>query len=128
MILECPACETRFLVDSSLIPAQGRDVKCAQCAHQWFVEADPDALPKMDGAAAEPEEEEIARTAHDLEAVFDVGRTVVVAVSVLAGADAPVARPPWERTAASENGSAGAVHTSGTTSLASSGSGSPTKP
>ena len=52
MILECPACETRFLVDSALIPAEGRDVKCAKCAHQWFVEADPDALPKMDDEAS----------------------------------------------------------------------------
>lgn len=56
MILECPACETRFLVDSALIPAEGRDVKCAKCAHQWFVEADPDALPQMESEESKEEE------------------------------------------------------------------------
>lgn len=56
MILECPACETRFLVDSALIPAEGREVKCAKCGHQWFVEADPDALPQMDAEPEKPEE------------------------------------------------------------------------
>lgn len=43
MILQCPSCNTRFLVNSSLIPADGRDVKCAKCMHQWFVEGEPPA-------------------------------------------------------------------------------------
>lgn len=49
MILQCPACETRFLVDASVIPAGGREVKCARCAHLWFVKpeepAGEDAVP-----------------------------------------------------------------------------------
>lgn len=37
MILQCPACETRFLVDASLIPQDGREVKCSRCKHTWHV-------------------------------------------------------------------------------------------
>lgn len=51
MILQCPSCETRFLVDSSLIPPDGRMVKCAKCAHQWHVEPEEDDYP----VAAEPD-------------------------------------------------------------------------
>lgn len=59
MILTCPSCTTRFLVNSALIPQEGRQVKCAQCAHSWFVTPDAntetggtvDALPNMPEAA-----------------------------------------------------------------------------
>jgi predicted Zn finger-like uncharacterized protein len=47
MILQCPACETKFLVDATLIPPEGRMVKCARCAHQWHVEGDDLPLPKL---------------------------------------------------------------------------------
>lgn len=60
MILQCPSCNTRFLVNSSLIPAEGRDVKCAKCAHQWFVEGEPPAadyaaMPRATDPVIEPE-------------------------------------------------------------------------
>ncbi len=35
MIVSCPACETRFAVDDSLIGPTGRKVKCAKCDHRW---------------------------------------------------------------------------------------------
>lgn len=57
MILQCSSCQTKFLVDSALIPPDGRDVKCAACGHVWYVEGEPapaveepasvDALPNM---------------------------------------------------------------------------------
>lgn len=36
MILTCPSCSAQFLVDAALIPPEGREVRCAKCAHQWF--------------------------------------------------------------------------------------------
>jgi predicted Zn finger-like uncharacterized protein len=50
MILQCPACDTRFLVDASLIPAEGREVKCARCKHVWHVN------PEDNGSELEYEE------------------------------------------------------------------------
>lgn len=35
MILTCPQCQTRFLVPSTAIRAEGRKVRCAQCKHEW---------------------------------------------------------------------------------------------
>lgn len=46
MILQCPGCGTRFLVDSALIPPEGREVKCAKCAHQWHVASDQEGAKR----------------------------------------------------------------------------------
>lgn len=40
MILTCPSCETQYFADDSTIGESGRTVKCAACAHQWFVSPD----------------------------------------------------------------------------------------
>ncbi len=46
MILSCPACNTRFELDDSLLGTRGRKVRCGKCAHSWHqkashVEPDP---------------------------------------------------------------------------------------
>ncbi|MET1026021.1 MAG: DUF3426 domain-containing protein [Dongiaceae bacterium] len=48
MIVSCPACETRFAVDDSLIGPTGRKVKCARCDHRWrqMPAETGDALPQ----------------------------------------------------------------------------------
>jgi predicted Zn finger-like uncharacterized protein len=38
MILICPACATRFVVDPAAIGPDGRRVRCARCAQTWFQE------------------------------------------------------------------------------------------
>ena len=36
MIINCPNCNKRFKINPSLIPDNGRDLKCGSCDHVWF--------------------------------------------------------------------------------------------
>ena len=36
MIIGCPNCNKQFKINLSLIPDDGRDVKCGSCYHVWF--------------------------------------------------------------------------------------------
>ena len=41
MILSCPSCAARFVVDAGALRPNGRQVKCGKCAHQWREVAPP---------------------------------------------------------------------------------------
>ena len=36
MIISCPSCKKSFQINSSLIPIEGRNLKCGSCGHVWF--------------------------------------------------------------------------------------------
>jgi len=38
MIITCPNCIKQFKIDPTLIPEDGRDLKCGSCDHVWFYE------------------------------------------------------------------------------------------
>ena len=50
MVLECPSCATRYLVDPAALGAEGRKVRCARCRHTWFEKAPAPSLDPPDFA------------------------------------------------------------------------------
>jgi predicted Zn finger-like uncharacterized protein len=40
MIISCPNCNKQFKINPSLIPDNGRDLKCGSCDHVWFYKID----------------------------------------------------------------------------------------
>ena len=46
MIITCPNCNKKFKIDTSLIPKDGRDLKCGSCDHVWLYKVkDVDSMP-----------------------------------------------------------------------------------
>ena len=44
MILNCPNCSTRFLVEVSALGSAGRTVQCGWCSHRWRQEREKPAV------------------------------------------------------------------------------------
>jgi predicted Zn finger-like uncharacterized protein len=59
MILTCPQCSTRYLVDARALGGAGRTVRCAHCAHTWHATPVEDAPAPLD-LAAPPAPEPVA--------------------------------------------------------------------
>ena len=46
MIIDCPNCNKKFKIDPTLIPKDGRDLKCGSCDHVWLYKVkDVDSMP-----------------------------------------------------------------------------------
>ena len=55
MILTCPSCATRYLIDPSALGETGRLVRCARCSHSW-TERPPEDMPKRVDILPPPEQ------------------------------------------------------------------------
>lgn len=79
MILSCPNCSTRFLVDASALGSTGRSVQCGACGHEWRQEPEKPAVhifavPESDAGDAEREPPEGAGDLPDREEPAPVRR------------------------------------------------------
>jgi predicted Zn finger-like uncharacterized protein len=52
MILACPSCAAKFLVEDSAIGVSGRQVRCGRCKHEWFATLPADAAVAAASAEA----------------------------------------------------------------------------
>ena len=62
MIISCPNCNKQFKINPSLIPDNGRDVKCGSCDHVWFYKIEDnkiEPLPLSDDFADKEIEDKI---------------------------------------------------------------------
>ena len=60
MIVTCPVCSTRYLVDPTALGPTGRLVRCASCAHTWHQEPAEDAPRRVDLPPPGPPEPDLA--------------------------------------------------------------------
>jgi predicted Zn finger-like uncharacterized protein len=53
MILSCPNCSARFLINAAALAPAGREVRCGRCKHQWFAAPPEPEPPEPDDLAPE---------------------------------------------------------------------------
>lgn len=54
MIVTCPSCSARYLVETQKLGAQGRMVRCGSCQHTWYQAPPEGPLPKVEMTAPPP--------------------------------------------------------------------------
>lgn len=53
MILTCPNCSARFLINTAALHPSGREVRCGRCRHQWFAAPPQPEKPEPEALAEE---------------------------------------------------------------------------
>ncbi|RJY09775.1 zinc-ribbon domain-containing protein [Aurantiacibacter aquimixticola] len=54
MIIQCPACATKYVVPDAAVGVEGRTVRCAKCRESWFQEGPALDLADREDVAVEP--------------------------------------------------------------------------
>lgn len=54
MIITCPRCATRYLLEAGVVRPPGRQVRCARCQHTWFQDPQPDLPTPIPVPVEEP--------------------------------------------------------------------------
>ena len=78
MIVTCPSCATRYLVDPAALGATGRMVRCARCTHVW-TQAPPDDMPKRVDVVRTPDEPAPIPPGSNLPAIPERGKSASLA-------------------------------------------------
>ena len=86
MILTCPSCATRYQADEAKFPPQGRQVRCAKCAHIWHQPgpAAPEPELTVQPEAARTVEPVLSRTRAFAPAARETGAEPVAKGAMLA--------------------------------------------
>jgi len=61
MIVTCPACSVRYVLDPRALGEAGRTVRCARCSHTWHQTPPVEALPPVDEPPAPVEAPPVER-------------------------------------------------------------------
>ena len=59
MIISCSNCNKQFKINPSLIPDNGRDVKCGSCDHVWFYKIEDNKIEPLPLSDIKKNENEI---------------------------------------------------------------------
>lgn len=57
MIVICPNCSTRYLVETQKLGVQGRMVRCGSCGHTWYQAPPEDVAPRVETVGPAPGQE-----------------------------------------------------------------------
>ncbi len=74
MLIECPSCASRYVIDAAKIGAEGRNVRCASCQKEWFV-TQADAIEPEPQPAASPAAPPSASPTADAKGAPNAGET-----------------------------------------------------
>ena len=55
MIFSCPECEKKYILSASALGEDGKTVRCANCAYEWFQE--PEQLPYQESESQDAEDD-----------------------------------------------------------------------
>ncbi|MDI9349687.1 MAG: zinc-ribbon domain-containing protein [Candidatus Symbiobacter sp.] len=70
MILTCPNCQTRYVVDPNKLGPSGRSVRCDSCQHSWFQSGEVTPLPPPENTYPISDDLPDVVTEDDLEDMF----------------------------------------------------------
>lgn len=66
MILNCPSCSAKFMISSTALGADGREVRCGKCGHMWFQAGERDSLDELPADLAEDTRDRVDTDSFDI--------------------------------------------------------------